>query len=108
MEHAAWEMRLRQAIRERWTDQGRSLAELGRQAGMGVNYVSQMLNDGKAPKAQAVVNLAEVLGISLTWLYLGVEMTAEDEQLLQLAAKVDESQKRQLLALLNSIASQTP
>lgn len=108
MSTAEWDNRLRQAIKEHWTDHGRSLTELGRAIGMGQNYVSEMLSKGKAPRAQAVINLAQVLGVSLTWIYLGVEMTAEDEQLLQVASKVDATQKRRLLDLLNSIASETP
>jgi transcriptional regulator with XRE-family HTH domain len=107
MDNCDWEQRLRKAIAERWTDKGRSLTDLGRAIGMGQNYVSQMLA-GKAPKAQAVINIAKELEISLTWLFLGVEMTVEDEQLLLLASKIDTAQKRKLLDLLTSIASETP
>ena len=102
-----WEARLHQAIRERWVDQGRSLTELSLNVKMGRNFVSQMLNDGKAPRAQDVVNLAQQLGVSLTWLFLGVDMTPEDEQLLMIASKIDTDQKKKLLELLNSIAAQT-
>ncbi len=108
MGNSDWETRLRQAIQERWLDKGRSLNELSARVDMGPNYVSQMLTTTKAPKAETVIKLADALGVSLTWIYLGADLTAEDEQLLQLAAKVDTTQKRQLLDLLNSIAAQKP
>lgn len=102
----AWFDRLQTAVDERWTAPGRSLRELSRAIGFGPNYVQQMLGDRKSPKVQAVLRLADVLGVSVSWLFLGVEMTTEDERLLTLAAKIDQSQKRNLLDLLNSIGAE--
>ena len=101
MSTETWEARLRQAIQERWVDQGRSLTELSLNIKNGRNFVSQMLTEGKAPRAQDVVNLASELKISLSWLFLGVDMTQEDEQLLMIASKIDTDQKKKLLELLN-------
>jgi hypothetical protein len=106
MSTETWEARLRQAIQERWVDQGRSLTELSLNIHNGRNFVSQMLTEGKAPRAKDVVNLAAQLQISLSWLFLGVDMTQEDEQLLMIASKIDTHQKKKLLELLNSIAAQ--
>lgn len=106
MDAPAWKQRLHAAIRDRWVANGGSLAELSRQAGQGSNYVSQMLNEDKEPKTQAVINIAQVLNVSLSWIFLGIEMTAEDEKLLLIAAKIDTNQKKKLLDLLGSISSE--
>ena len=81
------------------------MRELSAKLGKGPNYVSQMLNDDKAPRVDFVISLAQILGVSASQVLLGVEMSAEDEKLLMLAAKLDPERKRTLLDLLNSFAS---
>lgn len=107
MDAPAWKQRLHSAIKDRWVAQGRSLAELSRLSGQGPNYVSQMLNEDKEPKTQTVINIAENINVSLSWIFLGIDMTAEDEKLLLIAAKIDTDQKKKLLDLLGSIASES-
>lgn len=109
MANSEWLERLAAAIQDRWVAHGRSLASLSKQAGLGPNYVSQMLagmKDGtKEPSARAVIDICEELGVSITWIFLGIEMTAEDESLLLAASKMDKENKKRLLDLLNSIQS---
>ncbi len=80
----------------------RSLRAISLEAGLGPNYVTQMINENKGPTAAALVKLAETLHVSVTFIFTGAEMTQADEDLLKLAAKMDEVEKTHLLGLLRS------
>lgn len=82
---------------------GRSLRNISLTAGLGPNYVEQMRKKGKMPSADVVKKLAEALGISVTYIFTGVQMTREAEQLLALWASLTEEQKDSLLQMLRSM-----
>jgi len=80
----------------------RSKREIARECGFGPNFVSELFNSEKTPSADRVVRLAEVLGISLTYIFIGVEISRQDEEFLQLAAKLPDDEKDHLLGLLKA------
>lgn len=105
MKFGPWFSRLNGAIDEALVQKRFSLRSLSMKAGYSPNYVGQMRRDTKGPSAEAVVRLAAALDVSLTWIFLGVEMSPSDERLLALAASLSEDQKSKLLELLQSVGS---
>jgi hypothetical protein len=71
-------------------------------AGLGPNFVGQMIERGTSPSTNAVVALAQTLGLSLTYLFTGAEMTPEDEELLRLSGNLPEDRRKLLLAMARS------
>jgi transcriptional regulator with XRE-family HTH domain len=71
-------------------------------AGLGPNFLNQMMARGTSPSTSAVVALSQALGISLTYLFTGAEMTPEDEELLRLSGNLPEDRRQLLLAMARS------
>lgn len=93
-----WRERLIKAIEA----DPRSLRAISKDAGLGPNYVTQMISGNKGPTAAALVKLAETLQVSVTFIFTGAEMSQVDEDLLKLAAEMDETEKTHLLGLLRA------
>ncbi|WP_104662823.1 helix-turn-helix domain-containing protein [Ensifer adhaerens] len=91
-----WRARLGVKIDE----SGQSYRSLSAKCGFGPNFVSEFMAGGKAPSADRVVKLADVLNVSLAYIFTGVEMSREDEDFLRLVAAMPDDQKRHLRALL--------
>lgn len=99
-----WRARLIDAIeKDERTPRAISLA-----AGLGPNYLTQMLARGTSPSTSAVVALCDVLGISLTYLFTGAEMTPEDEELLRLSGELPERRKALLIEMARSWKDDEP
>jgi lambda repressor-like predicted transcriptional regulator len=95
----AWRQRLIDAIER----DGRSLRAISKAADLGPNFLFQMIDRGTMPSAQAVVSLCQVLGISLTYVFTGAEMTPQDEELLRLSAGLVGEQKELLVQLARQL-----
>jgi len=91
-----WRTRLANAI-ERDPRSGR---EIARECGFGVNFVSELLAGEKTPSTDKVIKLAEVLGLSLSYVFTGLEMSRQDEDFLRIVAQMNDREKEALLALL--------
>lgn len=102
-----WWQRLRDAI-EAARSAGRSYTDISREAKQGRNYVQQMMKNGKAPGADVVAKLCKALGVSVTYIFTGVRMTAEAEEMLALFSRLDEKAKDNLLELLKKLSSRQP
>lgn len=75
-----WRDRLADAIR----DSGRSQRSVSLAAGLGPGYVNSLLNEGKDPTVENATRVCKELGISLSWLIYGIEMSPETEEILRL------------------------
>jgi transcriptional regulator with XRE-family HTH domain len=76
-----WKERLIEAIKA----DGRSYRAISTAAGLGPNFVNQLLNYEKEPAAKHVIMLAKALNMSLSYLFVGNdEVTAEHEELFRL------------------------
>lgn len=91
-----WRDRLAAAV----AHSGKSYRELSRACGFGPNFVSEFMAGGKAPSADRVVKLADVLGLSLSYVFTGVNISQEDEDFLRLVAQLPEDRKQHLLGFL--------
>lgn len=93
-----WRARLSGKIEE----SGESYRSLSAKCGFGPNFVSEFMSGGKAPSADRVVKLADVLKVSLSYIFTGVEMSREDEEFLRLVSAMPDEDKRHLRALLQA------
>ena len=102
LKHAAmregWLQRVRAAIEE----DGRSLRTISEAAGLGPNYVSEMLR-GKEPGVDKLVRLAQALGVSASYLVTGLDMSAEHEEALQRLTRLSPEKQRVVLDLIRSL-----
>lgn len=94
----AWRERLVKAIEK----DGRTPRAISLAAKLGPNFLAQMLSRGTSPSTAAVVALCDILGISLTYLFTGAEMSPEDEELLRLSGELPERKKALLLDMARS------
>jgi transcriptional regulator with XRE-family HTH domain len=104
-ERPIWLSRLVAEI-EKCQDGGKGTAyrQISISAGLGPNYVSQLLGENwKTPSFDNVVRLCEALNISITYLVTGAEMTRFDEDLLRQLELLDDHTKKYLLGLLASL-----
>jgi transcriptional regulator with XRE-family HTH domain len=100
MEDAEWWSRLTAEIGKAKAA-GRAYREISVDAGLGVNYVSQMLSKGKMmPGAEAVRRLCKTLGVSITYLFTGADMDPEMEEMLSLLAALPPEVRAQHLEML--------
>lgn len=94
-----WRDRLIAAIR----GDGRSLRSISLEAKLGPNFVSQLLKTTRIPGVDQFLRLTTVLGVSPTKILTGVEMTPEDEELLQLASRLSDGGRAHLLSLFQEL-----
>lgn len=83
MEAEEWRQRIVDAIMAELAT-GRARRDISKAAGLGENYVSQMLTRGTSPRLDEASRLIRELGLSLSYVFLGIEMTPDVEELLQL------------------------
>lgn len=69
-------------------------------AGCGVNFVNELRTTSKEPSIEKVLRLAETVGVSLSYVFLGREATAEEERFLGLYAAAPPYKRRAVVDLL--------
>lgn len=95
----SWRVRLIDAIKR---DQ-RSARQISLEAGLGPNFVGDLTREGKDPSAENLVKLTATLGVSLTYIFTGADMTPEAEEMLQLAAGLPKEKQELVLDLLRGL-----
>lgn len=73
-------------------------------AGCGPGYLHGILKDEKEPTIERLLRICSELGVSLTYVILGIELTQAQERLLLLLSDIPDEQKRLLLDLAESLA----
>lgn len=76
---------------------------LGKKAGVGTSFVSDLKNLEKNPSADNVLKLARALDLSVVWLFTGVEMTPELEEVLAIYAALPRSGRSALMSVLREL-----
>jgi hypothetical protein len=95
----AWRKRMVDAIKA----DGRSYREISLKAKLGPNYVTQLLApNSRGPTVSAFVKLLGVIKASPVYILTGAEMTADAEELLQLAALMDETTRARFVEFLRA------
>lgn len=102
-----WLNRLVAEIEKRHADgTGVSLRKISTEAGLGPNFVSQLMADNwKEPSFGRVVKLCDYMDISVTYIVTGAEMSHMQEQMLSQLAAMPEHQQRSVVGLLRTLSS---
>lgn len=93
-----WKERLLQAVES----DGRSDRAISMAAGLGENFVNQLRNEDKEHSIKKVLKLADELGVSLSHLFIGSEITAEDEELFRLMRDTPPAERKALVEFLRA------
>lgn len=97
----SWRERLREAVKQ----SGLTERKISLSAGCGAGYVHDLLKK-KKPKEPGLIRLmaiCDVLGVSLSWIALGVNLSQAQEKLLRLMAQIGEDDRRLLLQMAESL-----
>jgi transcriptional regulator with XRE-family HTH domain len=84
-----WRTRLLEAI----DASGRSDRDISRAAKLGQNAVNELRNTAKQPSVEKVIKIAEEVGVSLSYLFLGIEASAEDDRFLKLLSAASQQER---------------
>lgn len=94
-----WRKRLIEAIEK----DERSYRALSLDAGLGPNYVNQLLApNSRGPTASALIKLLNALKVSPTYIITGSPLSPEMEELLDLAARMSPDSREKLIDFLRS------
>lgn len=91
-----WRLRLEKAVE----NSGLSYREIGRRAGLGPNYVTELFNYKKEPGISKVERICNAIGVSFVYIVTGLDISGTDEKFIRMAAALPESQKARLFDLL--------
>lgn len=79
---------------------GRSDRDISLKAGFGANALNEIRTTDKAPGVDRVLKLAAEIGVSQSYLFLGLDATLEDEEFLSLLKAAPEDLRSGLLQVL--------
>lgn len=100
-----WFDRLLDAVRR----DGRDMKAISLSAGLGENYVQQMVKDRKKPKINTLVRLLKALGRADTlYIITGTQFSEADRQLLEVASALDDDGKQALIGAFAVLAATQP
>lgn len=95
------------AMADTWRDRlqqqldlsGKSMRAVSLEAKCGAGYLHDILVSGKEPTVDRLMRVADVLGVSLSWLLYGIELSGQEERLLRLYSKLSPRQRQAILDL---------
>lgn len=100
MKQDTWRERLEAEI----IAQGRSLRSVSEKAGLGANYVYSILREGKEPSIERLLEICNVLDVSMSKILKGIEITPAEEEYLELLQSAPEELRQNVLGILRSVA----
>lgn len=98
MNDEAWRKRLADALEV----SGKSKRGVSLAAGMGPGYLHSLLAEKKDPTVQNLMSICKELGVSLSFILYGYEISAENEEILRLLEVSAPGEKEGLLKMLRS------
>lgn len=98
---AAWRRRLAEAVQA----SGKSKREVSISAGMGAGYVHSILSEGKDPTVQNLIRICDQIGVTVSHILYGYDLTPENEELLRLLKDATPEVREALIRLLRSRSS---
>lgn len=72
-------------------------------AGLGYNYLQQLLDQGRPPSVENLMSLCNVLDTSLSYVLLGQDVTPEGETLTRLMSEMTPQQRGLILQLAKQL-----
>lgn len=101
---SGWRDRLQAAL----DGKDKSAREISLKAGKGPGYLHSILKEGKDPTVESMGAVCEALGVSVSSILLGVEMSQKTEEILQRLGGSEEDQALMLQILQKIELSKTP
>lgn len=101
MSDSDWKQRFEAAIEA----SGKSRRAISLAAGMGPGYVHSVLREGKEPTIGSLIAICREAGVSAAHILLGLDISAQDEEILTLFAQVPEDQRPMVLAIIRNFSS---
>lgn len=96
MGQETWRDRLTAAIK----DSGKSMRAISRATGRGPGYVHSILKDGKDPTIDNLIEVCGQVGVSLSYLIYGFDVSDENEKILHLLQSASDQRRRGILQIL--------
>jgi len=79
---------------------GKSQRDISLTAGMGPGYVNSLFKESKDPTIENLMRVCQAVGVSLSYVLYGYQMTAETEEILKLLEDASPGERSGLLQLL--------
>ena len=79
---------------------GKSMRKVSLAAGMGPGYLHSILVEGKDPTIPNLSNICDQIGVSMTFILYGFEMSAANEQILRKLESMSPEKQEGLLKLI--------
>lgn len=95
-----WRQRLEQAVREK----GRTFRDVSLKAGLAHGYVHAVISTDKDPTVENLIAVCQEIGVSLSFILYGFEMSPETEEILSLL-ETQPQNRSAILQLLQSRAA---
>jgi transcriptional regulator with XRE-family HTH domain len=100
MSEEEWRKRLQEAVDK----SGKSMRAISLTAGCSASYLHGILKENKEPTLARLVKICSEIGVSVTYIILGIEMSPTHESLLLLMSDLPDAQQQLLLELARSLA----
>jgi len=94
---------LRNRLEAAIANDGRSLREISKAAGLGENYLNQLLKDGKTPRVDSLLKIARALNSSFYWLVEGVDVSPDAEEIARKVIQLPPAEREAVMALVSRI-----
>lgn len=94
-----WLDRLQEAIRK----DGRRPRTISQAAGLGPNYLGEMVNKGKIPGIDKLMKLCKELNVSATFILTGSAVSPESEEMLAILGSLEADEQETLLRLARQL-----
>jgi transcriptional regulator with XRE-family HTH domain len=100
MSEEEWRKRLQEAVDK----SGKSMRAISLTAGCSASYLHGILKEDKEPTLPRLVRICSEIGVSVTYIILGIEMSPTHEALLLLMSDLPDVQQQLLLEIARSLA----
>src|SRR5690606_31299131 len=98
MPDKAWRERLKQAVKR----DGRSYRAISMAANLHETAVWELLNPKKEPGIDKVVAVATEIGVTVGWIFDGIELSPESERLLKAWGRMSKDEREAFLEFVES------
>ncbi|MCZ2203699.1 XRE family transcriptional regulator [Bartonella sp. A05] len=91
-----WRQRLNEALEK----SGRSKRSISLAAGKGAGYLHSILAEGKEPTIESLSKICHTINISMNYILYGHTASLEDQEFIDLIAKLSSEERQAILTLL--------
>ncbi|CAI9399087.1 hypothetical protein ANOBCDAF_00198 [Pleomorphomonas sp. T1.2MG-36] len=99
MNETDWRDRLAQVIK----DKDRTKRDVSLKAGNGPGYVHSILSEGRDPTIDNLIGICQELGVSVSYILYGFDISAEQEEILKLLENASPEARAGMISLLRGL-----